>query len=106
MDWCKKTEENSDKFLEYIIAYIIPFLGFNLSTIPDLVSVVIVLILIGTLYVRSDLIYMNPMLNLFGYILNKVETDSVDFMVRSNNKLKNNQKLKVYLVSINMGVAK
>ena len=53
----KEVEDKSNQFLEYIIAYIIPFLGLNLISIPQLVSLVILFLIIAFLYIRSDLIY-------------------------------------------------
>jgi hypothetical protein len=51
--------------LQYILTYIIPFLSFQPST--DLVPLIILLVVIGVLYVSSNLLYVNPMLSLFGY---------------------------------------
>jgi hypothetical protein len=64
--------ESMDKeILEYIFTYILPFLGF-----PEGRKVIIglfMLVLIGILYTRSDMICINPLLTVFGYHILSVE---------------------------------
>jgi hypothetical protein len=66
------TVESMDKeILEYIFTYILPFLGF-----PEGRKVVIglfMLVIIGILYTRSDMICINPLLAIFGYHILSVE---------------------------------
>ncbi len=99
-------EDKSDKFLEYIIAYIIPFLGFSFDNIPDIVSLAIVFVIISILYIRSDLIYMNPILNFLGYNLFKANSNDSEFMIISKKDSQTTRKMKIYFVSKNVGVAK
>lgn len=102
----RNIEDKSNQFLEYIIAYIIPFLGFNLESISDLVALGIIFILICVLYVRSDLIYMNPLLNLMNYNLYKVNDSKKEIMVISKEELNIGQKIRIYFISKKVGVAK
>jgi hypothetical protein len=66
------TVESMDKeILAYIFTYILPFLGF-----PEGRRVVIglfLLVIIGILYTRSDMICINPLLAIFGYHILSVE---------------------------------
>jgi hypothetical protein len=65
--------ENANKIgLEYFVTYIIPFLNFNLGNIEDIVSILILFGFMLFMYIRSDLIYMNPILNVFGYNVFKI----------------------------------
>lgn len=100
----KTVENKSNQFLEYILAYIIPLLGFNLTSISDIISLVLLFILIAILYIRSDLIYMNPVLSIIGYNLYKVNAGKSDIMVISTKKLLNNQSIKIYFISEFIGV--
>jgi hypothetical protein len=99
-------QDNSNKFIEYILAYIIPFLGFNLSAFVDVISVSIIFVMVGVLYIRSDLIYMNPMLNLFGYNLYKVNFENKEFMIITKKEVVENQKIKIFKIAKRVGVAK
>lgn len=102
----KEIEDKSNQFLEYIIAYIFPFLGFNLINITDLIAIGIIFVMIGVLYIRSDLIYMNPMLNFMSYNLYKVNDGKNGIMVISKEELSVGNKVRIYLISKKMGVAK
>ena len=99
-------EDKSNQFLEYIIAYIIPFLGFNLNNIIDLISVGIIFLIISVLYIKSDLIYMNPILNFMGYNLYKVEDKQRTMMIITKKEILKRTKLRVYNISSKLGVAK
>lgn len=102
----KEMEDKSGQFLEYIIAYIIPFLGFSFNSIPDILSLFIIFVMIGVLYIRSDLIYMNPILNFMGYNLYKVSSDDNEYMVISKKDNQTTRKMKIYFISRKVGVAK
>jgi len=59
------------EILAYIFTYVLPFLGF-----PEerrLIVVLFLLLIIGILYIRSDMIGINPLLAVFGYHVIKVE---------------------------------
>ena len=53
--------------LEYFIAYVIPFIPNDLIQLDNAVSFLIVLFIMGVIYIKSDLIYMNPPLVLVGF---------------------------------------
>jgi hypothetical protein len=62
--------------MAYIVTYFIPFLGISVSNPVDAVSLGLMLGLIAVVYVNSNLIYINPILGLFGYRLFEVETEN------------------------------
>lgn len=51
----------------YIVTYLLPFLPVKLSDLLDITSLGVVLLVIGLLYVNSNMIYTNPVLNIVGY---------------------------------------
>jgi hypothetical protein len=53
--------------MSYIVTYLLPFLGVKLSDPTDAASLGIVLLVIAILYVNSNMIYTNPVLNIAGY---------------------------------------
>ena len=59
----------------YIVTYLIPFLDVDLGDDETLASLALLLGVIGVLYVNSNLIYINPVLNLMGFHLFEVATD-------------------------------
>lgn len=65
------------EILSYIFTYILPFLGF-----PEgrrIYIIVFLLFIIGILYIRSDMIGINPLLSIFGYHILKVEWTKNDW---------------------------
>lgn len=93
-----KVENINRVGLEYFITYIIPFLQFDLLSIGDYLSIIILFIVMGTIYIKSDLIYINPMLAFFGYnIFKTVKTeDNEEVVIITKGKKKdieNNPKL-------------
>lgn len=64
--------ENMNKeILTYIFTYVIVFLKFPEER--QIVITAFLLVFIGIIYIRSDLIGVNPILSLFGFHITKVE---------------------------------
>jgi hypothetical protein len=53
--------------MSYIVTYLLPFLAVKLNDMTDVGSLSIVLLVIAVLYVNSNMIYTNPVLNIAGY---------------------------------------
>lgn len=53
--------------MSYIVTYLLPFLAVNLNDVTDVASLGVVLLVIAILYVNSNMIYTNPVLNIVGY---------------------------------------
>ena len=58
--------------MSYIVTYFLPFLGISGDNWPDAASLLLVYAVVAIIYVNSNLIYINPMLNLAGYRLFEV----------------------------------
>lgn len=61
--------------MAYIVTYILPFLAIPSSGWKDGVALTIFFIVLGILYVNSNMIHINPMLNLFGYHLYEITAE-------------------------------
>lgn len=53
--------------MSYIVTYLLPFLAVKLNDVTDVGSLAMVLVVIAILYVNSNMIYTNPVLNVAGY---------------------------------------
>lgn len=62
--------------LNYIATYIIPFVSFSTQKLNDVVAIGLLLMVLGLVYVQSNLIHINPMLSAFGYGVFEVETSN------------------------------
>lgn len=67
----ERVSQENVRMLEYIFVYIIPFIGID--GIKELISFVIILIIVGNVYIKSDLIAINPVLSLIGYNIYRVK---------------------------------
>lgn len=61
--------------MAYIVTYIIPFLVIPLHGWKEGIALSIFFVVLGILYVNSNMIHINPMLNLFGYHLYEITTE-------------------------------
>ncbi len=62
--------------LTFLSTYIIPLITFNLNEPRSFVVVLVLLLMIGVIYIKSNLYYLNPTLLLFGYRVYKAKSDS------------------------------
>jgi hypothetical protein len=83
---CKRTHQRSfitlrdyhqrdSEAMSYIASYVVPFASFSLDVIPQLLALAIFILMLLVLYVNSNMIYVNPMLNLMGYHLYEIEVE-------------------------------
>jgi len=62
----------SHETLNYVLTYIIGFLSLNLCNLKDILCILILLSVIGIIYINSNLLYINPVLQLFGFSIYKL----------------------------------
>ncbi len=63
----------SNEFTNYAIPYLLSFLGNNLGSWGDVISVIIFLIVLMVLTIKSQTVFINPILAFFGYSLYEIE---------------------------------
>ncbi len=68
-----KAENKTQESLNYLIPYIISFIGFDLNKWQDWSALTILLSILFVVYLNSDLLYINPILSFFKYKIYKVE---------------------------------
>jgi len=61
--------------MAYIVTYIIPFLVIPFHGWKEGIALAIFFVVLGILYVNSNMVHINPMLNLFGYHLYEITAD-------------------------------
>ncbi len=61
--------------MSYIASYIVPFATFSLDTLAQILALGIFVLVLLVLYVNSNMIYINPLLNLRGYHLYEIEVE-------------------------------
>jgi hypothetical protein len=64
----------SGESMSYIVSYLLPFLDARLDEPRTALSLGILLSIIGIIYVNSNMLHINPILNLVGFHVYEVET--------------------------------
>jgi len=60
--------------LAYVATYLVPFAALHATSGRERAALVVFLLIIATIYIRSELFYINPFLALLGYRLFQVTT--------------------------------
>jgi hypothetical protein len=71
----EKVSGKDSEAMSYIVTYLIPFLDIKLNELSSLISLLLLFLVVGVLYVHSNLIYINPTLNLLSYHLFEIEVE-------------------------------
>ncbi len=62
-----ETKNVTSESMTYIFTYLVPFLSLNLNSTINLYCIIVLITTIGIIYINSDMLYINPLLNSFGY---------------------------------------
>lgn len=92
-------EDINYEHLTFLTTYIIPLICFNLTSERYLIALVLLLIVIGIIYVRTDKFYANPTLAVLGFRLysakiKKRTGEEVKVTLISKDRIKNGDKIR------------
>jgi hypothetical protein len=90
-------ERHDGDVMSYIASYVVPFVTFTLGGWQQISALVIFLLLLLVIYVSSNMIYVNPMLTLFGYHLYeiKIENSASSHYLITNQHIMRNKSVRV-----------
>lgn len=66
-------EFKGSESMSYVVTYIIPFLGVDFSSAENYLSLLIMFFTLAILYMNSNLIYTNPLINILGYQIYRIQ---------------------------------
>jgi len=72
--WIVATEDHNGDVAAYAATYLLPFLAIFGASWRDVLALALFIVIIGVIYVESEMIYINPLLSLLGYHLFSVQT--------------------------------
>lgn len=83
--------------MSYIVTYLVPFLDIKFDQIENVIGLGITFLVLGVLYVNSNMIYTNPVLNLAGFHIFDVHTteDRPLVLITRSSFLKSNAQLRI-----------
>lgn len=106
----KDLERPDDTIISYLMTYIIPLLANDYQKKEIIIVNIILFILIGYLYIRLNLIYLNPLWSVCGYFPYWINADVVVITDLKYSELKNiketRQKLKGMYIANDIFIAK
>jgi hypothetical protein len=93
--------QNKDaEVMAYIVSYVFPFLGLNFEDPMNVISLGIFFAILGVIYINSNMIHINPTLNIFGYHIYEIETSSgsTQTVISRKSRLIRGEKLNVVVI--------
>lgn len=98
------------EYLTFLTTYIIPLICINLEETRYVIVLIILLIIIGSIFVKMDLYLGNPTLALLGYHLYRIKVEKIaeneDLLVISKDKLSLGSSIKWIKITENVWVVK
>ena len=92
--------------LTFLVTYVIPFLSFNLNEDRNGLVFFLVLIIIGIIYIKTNMFYTNPTLALLGYHIYKLSTTNKEsIIIISKDVIQENDSIQYQLLSDNIYMA-
>lgn len=91
----KKIEKINYEHLTFLATYIIPLITFNFENERYIIVLVALLIIMGIIYIKTDLFYANPSLALLGFNIYKIDIELSDNKIKEGVVLITRKKLNV-----------
>ena len=82
----------SEKYIEYLGTYILPFIALQTNDIFDTAAFILMFLTLGYIYVKTNLIYTNPTLSFFKFDIIKIVTEDnleYDCLTKDNIEIGN-----------------
>lgn len=72
----KAIQDKNEQAVTYLMTYIIPFITIGNSETKEILATVLILIIISIIYIKLDLIYINPIMLVLGYYIYEIELEN------------------------------
>jgi hypothetical protein len=91
----KDVQRRDAESMSYIVSYVIPFLAVPFNGLEQGIALSIFFVVLAILYVNSNMIHINPMLNLGRYHIYEVtlEDETVHALISSKRRITRGQTL-------------
>ncbi len=99
-------ERPDDTIISYMMTYIIPILSIDFQDYGVIAVNFIMFLLIGYLYIRLNLLYLNPLWSVAGFLAYRVNSEVVVITNIKYAELKRINKLKGYYVANDIFIAR
>lgn len=79
----ESVESKDFDHLTFLSTYVLPLITFNLNDIHSFIVLIFLIVMIGAIYIKSNLYYLNPTLLLFGYKIYKAKNAQTNIVLIS-----------------------
>jgi hypothetical protein len=94
----EQVRSRDEETMAYVLTYVVPFLGIDVSRVADLAAFALFLIVVGVLYVHTRLLYVNPVLTVLGYRLYRATSGGREWLLVSKGMEPRDGRLDVYRI--------
>lgn len=70
-----KYEKLDDSLISYIMTYLVPLLSIDVNSFWNMSANLILFLMIGLIYTKNDLVYLNPLLSIVGFYVYKTNSN-------------------------------
>lgn len=104
--WEKITQINlrDGESMSYIATYLLPFLALDFETIENIIAIFLLFFMLAILYMNSNLIYTNPILNIFGYHIYEVQIDQGATIILLSKKKQIMMNERIYITQLDNNI--
>lgn len=95
----KVIDSHAQETLAYLVTYLIPFIGFQFIDTPSVIANGLLFLIIGFLYVQSNMIYLNPTLSLMGYRVYRITVNDKEKLMLAKSIVKTDTRQRVVAIS-------
>lgn len=80
-------QDKGAEHLVFLATYVIPLVGFALENVRQIINLGITLVILGAIYIRTNLFYANPTLSLLGFKIFSAKIDGKEIILISDERL-------------------
>lgn len=87
---------SAEYYLGYYSVFLLSLISFSLLDLVDVITLALLMIVLGVVYIKNGLFFMNPTINIFQSMIYEVETESGDKkLIISKHKLKPEETIEI-----------
>lgn len=80
-------QDKGAEHLVFLATYVIPLVGFALENVRQIINLGITLVILGAIYIRTNLFYANPTLSLLGFKIFSAKIEGKEIILISDERL-------------------
>ena len=95
-----QVQRKDAEVMAYIVSYVFPFLGLNFDDPLNMISLGIFFLILGIIYINSNMVHINPTLIIFGYHIYEIEAPNgaIYTVISYRDRIIKGENLKVVVI--------